>query len=88
MNSRTVEDMNARLGVTMDSPERVAHELVALLRGRANSAVVGWPEKAFVKVNAVLPGIVDRVARGQLPVIRAYASGEPVSTTSKEILSP
>jgi short-subunit dehydrogenase len=77
MNSPAVEAMNSRLDVAMDPPERVARELLRLLVRRGNSAVVGWPEKVFVKVNAVLPGIVDRAVRGQLTTIRAFASGEP-----------
>jgi short-subunit dehydrogenase len=75
MNSSAVEEMNSRLKVAMDPPERVARELIALLKRRRNSAVVGWPEKAFVKLNAVLPGVVDRAVRGQLPIVRAFASG-------------
>ena len=73
MNSSAVEEMNFRLRVTMDPPERVARELIALLKRRRNSAIVGWPEKLFVKVNAVLPGVVDRAVRGQLSIIRAFA---------------
>jgi len=78
MNSSAVDEMNARLKVAMDPPERVARELIALLKRHGNSAVVGWPEKVFVKVNAVLPGVVDRAVRGQLSTIRALARGEPV----------
>jgi short-subunit dehydrogenase len=73
MNSAAVEEMNSRLNVAMDSPERVARELIALLRHGKYSAIVGWPEKAFVKVNGVLPGIVDRALRGKLSIIRAFA---------------
>jgi short-subunit dehydrogenase len=73
MNSSAVTQMNSCLDVAMDPPERVAAELMALLDGRRNSAVVGWPEKAFVKVNAVLPALVDRAVRRQLSVIRALA---------------
>jgi short-subunit dehydrogenase len=73
MNSAAVEEMNARLAVAMDPPERVARELIALLGRRRSSAVVGWPEKLFVKINAVLPGVVDRAVRGQLAAIRAFA---------------
>ena len=73
MNSAAVEEMNSRLKVTMDPPERVARELIALFKRRQYSAVVGWPEKIFVKVNAVLPGIVDRAVRGQLAIIRGFA---------------
>lgn len=88
MNSSAVEEMNSRLKVAMDPPERVAGELISLLKRRRNSAVVGWPEKLFVKVNAVLPGIVDRAVRGQLNTIRAFASGEPEqSALPQEIFS-
>lgn len=73
MNSSAVEEMNSRLRVKMDPPERVAGELIALLKRRRNSAVVGWPEKIVVKVNAVLPGVVDRAVRGQLSIVRAFA---------------
>lgn len=73
INSPAVEKMNATLGVTMDPPERVAQELVALLARGQPSAVVGWPEKLFVRINALLPGIVDRAIRKQLPVIRSSA---------------
>jgi hypothetical protein len=77
MNPAAVEQMNSRLKVAMDAPERVARELIGLLRRRRNSAVLGWPEKLFVKVNAVLPGLVDRAVRGQLSIIRAVARREP-----------
>jgi short-subunit dehydrogenase len=76
INSQAVETMNRELGVTMDPPERVARELVALLESRRASAVVGWPEKLFVRLNALTPGLVDRALRRQLPVIRRYADGQ------------
>lgn len=74
MNSAAVEEMNARLEVAMDPPERVASELISLLTRRRFSAVIGWPERFFVKLNALSPGIVDRAVRRQLPIIRAFAS--------------
>jgi hypothetical protein len=52
INSSAVERMNAELGVAMDPPERVARELAELLRTGRRSAVVGWPEKLFVRINA------------------------------------
>jgi short-subunit dehydrogenase len=79
MNSAAVEQMNAQLGVAMDPPDRVAHELIALLRGSAASAVIGWPEKLFVKVNALLPAIVDRALRAKLSLIRAFSRRAPIS---------
>jgi short-subunit dehydrogenase len=86
MNPAAVEEMNFRLEVAMDPPERVARELIALLKGRRGSAVVGWPEKAFAKINALLPGIVDRAVRKQLSVIRAFARrAPPQAPASREI---
>jgi short-subunit dehydrogenase len=73
INSAAVESMNATLGVAMDPPERVARELVSLLTRRRASRVVGWPEKLFVRVNAILPGAVDRAVRGQLAIIEESA---------------
>jgi short-subunit dehydrogenase len=83
MNSAAVVAMNACLKVAMDPPERVARELIVLLGHRGFSAVVGWPERLFVKLNAVLPGIVDRAVRGQLSVVRAFALGHSSGATSK-----
>lgn len=73
-NSPAVERMNRELGTATDSPDRVAKALVSMLVSRKSSAVVGWPEKLFARINAVLPTLVDRTLRGQLPVIRRHAS--------------
>jgi short-subunit dehydrogenase len=79
MNSASAEQLNLELGVAMDPPERVALELVALLKSSATSAVIGWPEKLFVKVNALLPGIVDRALRAKLSLIRAFSRRTPIA---------
>ncbi len=34
---------------------------------------IGWPEKLFVRVNALFPAIVDNSLRKQLPTIRHFA---------------
>jgi short-subunit dehydrogenase len=74
MNASAVEAMNAELGVAMDLPEVVAAAAVAMLERGARHATVGWPEKLFVRINALLPGVVDGSVRRQLPVIRRYAN--------------
>ncbi len=76
MNSTAVEQMNRELGVAMDTPQAVARTACILLERGTPEAVVGWPEKFFARLNAVLPRVVDRALRKQLPVIRRYA-GEP-----------
>lgn len=75
INAAAVERMNAELGVAMDEPAVVGAALCRMLERDLPFAVVGWPEKLFARVNAVLPGAVDGALRKQLPVIRRYASG-------------
>ena len=73
MNSAGVQAMNRELGAVMDLPERVAGELMALLAGNDGVRFVGWPERLFIKLNSVFPGMVDKALRRQLPVVRRHA---------------
>ncbi|WP_317933115.1 SDR family oxidoreductase [Halioxenophilus sp. WMMB6] len=74
MNADKAVAMNQDLGVAMDAPEWVAEQLVNLLkRRRPHSAYLGWPEKLFVKINGILPKLVDGALLKQLPIIRRYA---------------
>jgi short-subunit dehydrogenase len=77
INGSAVEHMNAELGVAMDSPRRVAEAVVMLIRTGRPTALIGWPEKLFVRLNALLPAVVDRAIRRQLPVIEKYARRQP-----------
>ena len=88
INSPSVESMNRELGVTMDSPKRVAEALMALLRSGRTTAVVGWPEKLFVRVNGLLPAIVDRAVRRQLPIIKRYARGDQTAESTPTAHGP
>ena len=74
MNTLAVDRMNAELKVAMDPPAQVATAALGLLEAGGNSAVFGWPEKLFVRINALLPGVVDGSLRKQLPVIRRHAA--------------
>ncbi|MCP5145628.1 MAG: SDR family oxidoreductase [Gammaproteobacteria bacterium] len=75
LNSGPVVEMNAALGVAMDPPEFVADQVMAAVRRRDNSdRYLGWPEKLFVRINALLPGIVDQALGRQLKTIRHFAS--------------
>ncbi|CAG0941462.1 putative oxidoreductase [Gammaproteobacteria bacterium] len=73
LNSAAVTRMNAELHVAMDPPAVVARAVRRILQREIPSAVIGWPEKLFARVNALLPGVVDGAIRRQLPVIRRHA---------------
>ncbi|HET9694545.1 MAG TPA: SDR family oxidoreductase [Steroidobacteraceae bacterium] len=83
MNASAVERMNAELGVAMDPPERVAHAACDLLESGRCEAVLGWPEKLFVRINALLPRVVDGSLRKQLPVIRRHARSAATERTTR-----
>jgi len=70
MNSAAVVAMNEELGNTMDPPERVAGEFMALLKKEQRTRFIGWPERFFVKLNSLFPSVVDGALGKQLSVIR------------------
>ncbi len=68
-----VNDMNAALGVKMDEPSVVAVQVVEMLNGKKSSTrYLGWPEKLFVKINSVLPGMVDGALLKKLDTITHF----------------
>ena len=71
--------MNESLKVAMYEPAIVAFAVRRMLEQETAEAVVGWPEKFFVRLNALLPRLVDVALRKQLPVIRRYAGTSPDS---------
>lgn len=72
MNPEAVNDLNQALGNRMDDPVQVADQILAAMRGDQVRRYLGWPEKFFVYLNGLLPRLVDRAMRKQLPVIRRF----------------
>lgn len=72
-NSTLVDRMNVELGNATDTPDSVAQRIVSALEADRVEAVFGWPERLFVRINAVLPRFVDRALRKQLPVIGRFS---------------
>ncbi|WP_164084671.1 SDR family oxidoreductase [Alteromonas flava] len=72
INSANVNAMNTALGNTVDATETVAAALIQLLRSKRRESVVGWPEKLFVRINGVLPNIVDNAIDSKLATIKRY----------------
>lgn len=85
INTSAVERMNAELKVAMDAPEVVAKAARRVLETGAATAVVGWPEKLFARINAVLPGLVDGAIIKQLPIIRRYAQEQSAASNNPNL---
>jgi short-subunit dehydrogenase len=62
LNSEAAYAMNAELGTHTDSPQDVAEEAVIALCNETRRSWLGWPEKLFVRLNGLLPALVDRGA--------------------------
>lgn len=75
INTDKAVAMNNELGTKMDSVQQVASELMVFLTVDKSSQYLGWPEKIFVKINSVLPWIVDKSLSKQLPIIKRYLQG-------------
>ena len=74
INSAAVCAMNAELGYAMDAPDRVARHVEQLFfAARMRSRAIGWPERLFLRINAVFPALVDRALRRQLTAIKRFA---------------
>ncbi|MEE4186451.1 MAG: SDR family oxidoreductase [Gammaproteobacteria bacterium] len=78
MNSSAVDALNAELGNAMDSPESVAAALIdRIQQSSGGDYYLGWPEKLFVRLNGLLPGVVDGALRKQLAIIKRLAAELP-----------
>ncbi len=76
-NATNVVAMNEALGNTMDSPTVVARRVVDVIQKSDQvEHYMGWPEKFFVRVNALLPNMVDNNLKKQLSKIRHFASSQ------------
>jgi short-subunit dehydrogenase len=76
LSTDRVRAMNAELKLAMDTPETVAAAIADALRRSRREVYLGTPERWFARLNAIVPGLIDRALRKQLPIIRRFASSK------------
>lgn len=59
LSNGAVMDYAKITSMTMDKPEYTARKIVAAIRGRRKDVYIGFPESFFVRVNSLMPRIVD-----------------------------
>jgi len=74
INTDAVYAMNLELGNKSDSAEWVAQQAINVLEKEVERRWLGWPERFFVKLNALFPCIVDKALAKQHPVIARHAN--------------
>ena len=72
MNSVSVCKMAKETGMSMDSPEKVAGEIIRAIVREKKNHFIGFPEKLFARINAVLPNLVDKALYKQNLIARKY----------------
>ncbi len=74
INKMSVVTMNEALGNAMDDPEVVARIVAdAIEKKSIKDKFIGWPENLFVRINALLPALVDSNLKKQLATIKQHA---------------
>ena len=59
MLSSDMQQYAALIGMNVDAPERVADKVLKAIRRRRKEVYIGFPEGLFVRLNAVMPRLVD-----------------------------
>ena len=65
MNDALATAVSRKMGTATDQPSAVATQIFNAMTGGKRERFIGWPERLFVKLNALLPGIVDRSLQKQ-----------------------
>lgn len=76
MNNDAVMRMGEATGMNMDEPEAVVAKIVATIEKQAKESYFGFPECFFVRINALLPRLVDRATAAQNRIAEQFARGK------------
>ncbi|MBI1283900.1 MAG: SDR family oxidoreductase [Thiobacillus sp.] len=73
-NRSVVTRMADALKMNQDEPESVAASVIATIERDGQESYLGWPEKLFVRINSILPRLVDPSLVKQVDLMRPFAT--------------
>jgi short-subunit dehydrogenase len=76
LNTAAVYQMAHATGMRMDAPSWVAGRVIRAIRHDRKDVYLGFPESLFVRVNTLLPRLVDMALRKQNRTMSTFAKGE------------
>lgn len=76
LNPPAVYAMAQQMKMAFDKPQDVAREIIKAIVADNKEKYIGFPESLFVRINAILPGVVDSSLNKQGALMRSYANGE------------
>jgi short-subunit dehydrogenase len=80
-NNGAVDVMARATKMAMDTPELVAQRIITAIKRQKNETFIGWPERFFAKLNAILPAVVDRGLIGTSRKVLSFAPGRTSGLT-------
>jgi short-subunit dehydrogenase len=81
-NGAAVARMADALRMNQDEPNAVARHIVDAIERDGRNRYVGWPEKLFVRINSVMPRLVDLPLMRQVEQMRPFAIRETAEPSS------
>ncbi|MEJ2464096.1 MAG: SDR family oxidoreductase [Candidatus Thiodiazotropha sp.] len=73
LNSSAIYRMAEAVKMNMDEPQWVADRIVEAIKKERKDVYLGFPESLFVRINALLPRLVDGAMKKQNHKMMAYA---------------
>lgn len=64
-NSQKINDMCNEFSIKMDDPAEVARQIINTIKQEKKDKYLGFPEKVFVRINALFPRLVDLALKKQ-----------------------
>jgi len=82
MNTLAAQQLNQALGSKTDQPDWVAEQILTQLTAtRMQDKNLGMPERLFIRLNALLPALLDNALRKQLTTIKQFARRQAAGLT-------
>lgn len=75
LNDGIMDAMNRALNTPQDSPDFVAQQIVKQLEKGELNTTIGWPEKLFVRLNGLIPSLVDGTMKKPRRLLKQLTKG-------------
>ena len=76
INSTQVDELNNQLGNAIDDPQIIAKQIIKAIEKNQTEKFFGWPEKLFVRINALLPNVVSKAIKKDQSTIQTLLNNE------------
>ena len=72
LNDEKIVALNNAMGNQVDTPAYVASQVIRAISKDKLNSFLGWPEKLFVRINAISTQLVDRAIAKKIPLINQF----------------